>query len=308
MLVTVSICTRNRAASLARTLGSIEAATRPACDWELLITDNGSNDATADVARSFASRLPIRLQSEARPGVAHARNAAASSATGQYIIGTDDDTIVDPDWLCTYHDAFKTWPQADLFAGRIVPVMEPPVTAWFEQAASQIHALLAIRDMGEEPIPLAQHHNHMPYGANCAVRTDVQRRFPFDPRRGPGAPYFGEETTSFGAIIAAGHVGRWVPGAVVKHMIGPKRQTQNYIRWWYESLGRTVAWEGHEVHGGTHLFGAPRWLWRRVVTGEVAFRIARLTKSPDIWVGKLIQVSLDRGRLRYFLSAAHHSG
>ena len=302
MFVTISICSRNRALSLARTLASIEAAKRPACDWELLITDNGSTDTTGEVVQSFAGRLPVRLQIEAKPGVAHARNAAAAAAAGHYILGTDDDTVVDANWFCAYVDAFTTWPAADLFAGRIVPVLESPATTWFEQAVSQIPALLAVRDMGNEPLALSDHSNHTPYGANCAVRTEVQRQFPFDPRRGPGALYFGEETASFKAILAAGHAGRWVPGSIVEHMISPKRQTRDYIRWWYQSLGRTVVWEGQETHEGRQLFGAPLWLWRRALTGELAFRVAHMTKAPDTWVGQLVQASLDRGRLQYLLS------
>ncbi len=304
MFVTVSICTRNRAASLARTLSSIEQARRVDCEWELLITDNGSTDATADVVQSFVGRLPIRMQSEPQPGVANARNSAAAGAGGEYMVGTDDDTVVHPDWLAAYVDTFRAWPEADLFAGRIIPVLEPPVTDWFEQVAGSIHALLAIRDMGDDPIPLSTDHNHVPYGANCAVRTEVQRKFPFDPRRGPGKVYFGEETTSYKEMVAAGHSGRWVPTSSVNHMISPKRQTQQYIRWWYEALGRTVVWEGQESHVGTRVFGAPRWLWRRAITGELAFRIARMTSPPEVWVDKLIQVSLDRGRLRHFLSPA----
>ena len=307
MLVTIAICTRNRSASLARTLHSIERARRVECDWELLVTDNGSSDTTSDVVRSFEGRLPIRMQTEPKPGVANARNAAAAAAKGEYIVGTDDDTIVHSDWFAAYVDAFHAWPDADLFAGRIVPVLEPPVTDWFERVAASIHMLLAIRNMGDESIPLSTDHTHMPYGANCAVRAEIQRKFPFDTRRGPGTTYFGEETTSFKAMMVAGHTGRWVPQSIVDHMISPKRQTQQYVRWWYEALGRTLVWEGHEHHVGTRLFGAPRWLWRRVITGELAFRAARITSPPEVWVDRLIQVSLDRGRLRHFLSPASPS-
>jgi hypothetical protein len=303
MFVTVSICTRNRAASLARTLASIERSNHVACDWELLITDNGSTDGTADVVAAFKDRLPIRMQVESRPGVANARNASAIAASGHYMVCTDDDVVVDPNWFGAYLDSFRTWPSDDLFAGRIVPVLEPPVTDWFETIAPSVHALLAIRDMGDAAICLSTDGDHVPYGANCAVRTEVQRLFPFDTRRGPGATYFGEEITSFKAMMTAGHTGRWVPGSRVDHMISPKRQTLEYIRWWYEALGRTVVWEGAETHAGKRLFGAPRWLWRRAITGELAFRIAHMTSPPDIWIKKLVQVSLDRGRLRQFLSA-----
>ena len=304
MLVTVAICTRNRAASLARTLSSIEQSRRVACDWELLIVDNGSTDDTAAVVAAFEGRLPIRMQAESRPGASNARNAAASNAAGQYMVWTDDDVVVDPGWLVAYLESFREWPSDDLFAGRILPVLEPPVTDWFEKAASCIHFVLAIRDMGEVAIPLSTAIEHVPYTANCAVRTDVQRLFPFDPRRGPGTKYFGDETTAFKAMMTAGHSGRWVPQSNVQHMISSNRQTVEYVTWWYETLGRTLVWEGAETYTGAGLLGVPRWLWRRAITGELAFRMARLTSPPEVWVSKLVQASMDRGRVRYLVSHA----
>lgn len=302
MLITVAICTRNRAASLARTLESIERSKRVACEWELLVTDNGSTDGTADIVVAFKERLPIRMQTELTPGVANARNAAANAAAGRYIVWTDDDVVVDPGWLSAYLDSFQAYPGDDLFAGRIVPVLEPPVTDWFEEILPCIHLVLAVRDMGDVAIPLTLGVEHIPYSANCAVRTEVQRLFAFDPRRGPGALYFGEETTSFKAMLAAGHSGRWVPGSRVDHMISSTRQSLKYIRWWYEALGRTLVWEDTEPNIDRKLFGAPRWLWRRAITGELAFRVAHLTAPPEVWIKKLVQVSLDRGHLRQFLT------
>ena len=300
MFITVSICTRNRSASLARTLASIERVRRTVDDWELLVTDNGSGDDTQEVIRSFSQRLPIRSQTEIRTGVANARNMAAVAARGTHMVWTDDDVCVDREWLAAYAACFARWPQVDLFAGRITPVLEEPRRFWFEQISPQLEGLLAIRDLGDEPMVLKPHNRYIPYGANFAVRTTVQRAFPFDPQRGPGAGYFGEETSVFLALLRSGHEGRWVPEARVQHMISPKRQTEAYIRWWYESLGRTVVWEGQEQLAGPYLFGAPRWLWRKVVTGELKYRLARMTAPPEVWGRQLIQVSLDRGRLRHF--------
>ena len=302
MLFTLSICTRNRSDSLARTLDSIERSKRPGCPWELLITDNGSTDDTQDVIASFCQRLPIRLQTESRPGVANARNTATAAAKGAYMVCTDDDVIVARDWLEAYEHCFAQWPNADLFAGRITPVLEEPRVEWFAQATRHLGGPLAIREMGDSPAALQANADCVPYGANCAVRTEVQRAFPFDPRRGPGQTYFGEETTSFMAILNAGHVGRWVPQARVEHMISPRRQTEAYIRWWYGSLSRTLVWEGKDTCDGPVLFGAPRWLWRYAVTRELRFRLARMTVAPDIWVDRLVDASLQWGRLRQFRS------
>ena len=218
------------------------------------------------------------------------------------MVCVDDDVVVDPGWFTAYLEAFRDHPSDDLFAGRIVPVLESPVIDWFEKVMPYIEGPLAVRDMGDVAISLTGEHDSIPFGANCAVRTEVQRLFRFDPRRGPGAEYFGEETTSYKAMLRAGHTGRWVPGSSVNHMIAPKRQTLQYIRWWYEASGRTVVWEGAEMHQCTQLFGVPRWLWRRAITGEIAFRLSYMTAPPAVWVKHLVQASLDRGRLRQHLA------
>ncbi len=305
MHITLTICTRNRSSSLARTLASIEHAKPVACEWELLIVDNGSTDTTPDVLASFEGRLPLRSVVEPKPGLSNARNAAVVSARGQYMVCTDDDVVVFDDWLESYVRAFRTWPTTDLFGGRIIPVMEEPKTDWFERVAPHLGGMLAIRELGGNPMILPVDNEYLPFGANFAVRTDVQRLFLFPPERGPGTTHLGDETPSFMSMLEAGHEGRWLPDSRVHHMISPSRQNQAYIRWWYESLGRTVVWEGREQLAGPNLFSAPRWLWRRALTREVKYRIARVTAPPEVWVKHLMEVSLDWGRLRHFRSAGN---
>ena len=302
MLFTVSICTRNRAKSLARTLTSILAAGPVSCDWDLLITDNGSTDDTQEIVSSFIGRLPIQLQIETRPGVANARNTATMAVRGEYMICTDDDVIVGPNWLKAYIDAFEKFPQTDLFGGRILPVLQEPGPRWFRAASSRLTGLLAERNFGDVPFVLPIHNDYIPYGANFAVRTITQRMFPFDPRRGPGQQHFGEETTSFMSILKAGHQARWVPDAIVEHLISPERQTVEYINWWYEMLGKTLVWSGEEEAAGPLILGVPRWLWRRVVTREIDFRLARVFAKPETWVGKLVLRAQDRGRIKHYRS------
>ncbi len=87
----------------AATLGvQLEALTRQTFDgaWEVIVADNGSCDATLAVARSFESRLPLRIivASDTR-GAAHARNAAARLTTARYLAFVDADDEVAPEWL-----------------------------------------------------------------------------------------------------------------------------------------------------------------------------------------------------------------
>src|SRR6266481_662849 len=118
---TVAICTWNRAASLLQTLRSLTSIDPPNSPWELLVVNNHCTDETEDVLDRLQQELPLRRVFEAKPGVSQARNAAIQHAHGNYIIWTDDDVIVDKDWLCAYERAVNRWPEAAVFGGPVRP-------------------------------------------------------------------------------------------------------------------------------------------------------------------------------------------
>jgi len=70
-------------------------------EWEVIVADNGSTDGSRAVAESFRDRLPsLRwLDTSARRGPAHARNAGAAAARGELLLFCDADDVVAPGWL-----------------------------------------------------------------------------------------------------------------------------------------------------------------------------------------------------------------
>lgn len=67
MLITVAICTRDRAPLLEQTLaGLAEIAIPTGVDCELLVVNNGSCDHTDAVIASFGGRVPVRRLFEPR--------------------------------------------------------------------------------------------------------------------------------------------------------------------------------------------------------------------------------------------------
>src|SRR5947207_1258016 len=122
MLITVAICTFNRAESLRRTLDSLVGMRLPEkLDWEVVVVNNNCTDSTDEVISVFAERLPIRRTFEPQQGHTMARNRAVKEARGEYIVWTDDDVIVAREWLAAYAEAFHQWPEAAVFGGPIIP-------------------------------------------------------------------------------------------------------------------------------------------------------------------------------------------
>src|SRR5215471_18449301 len=130
-MLSVCICTYNRAQSLARTLDTLAA--QNGIDWatvEVIVVDNNCTDDTADVVAAAAARLPVRRVIEQAQGLANARNRALSVSRGPWIIFTDDDVLLEPDWLPSYAEAFEAFPEASFAAGRIVPLWKRGYPGW----------------------------------------------------------------------------------------------------------------------------------------------------------------------------------
>src|SRR6266850_5965612 len=131
MLVTVGICTWNRAALLREALGSLtRLAVPPRLEWEVLVVDNGSTDDTPSVVAELGVAIPIRCVFERAPGLSNARNRCVREARGAYILWTDDDVIVDPGWLRAYVRAFQEHPASAVFGGPVRARFEGTRPAW----------------------------------------------------------------------------------------------------------------------------------------------------------------------------------
>jgi glycosyltransferase involved in cell wall biosynthesis len=261
--ISVIICTRNRAAQLMNVLESAANLRMPkGLRWELIVVDNGSSDNTAEVAASFRDRLPIRVVREDMAGLSNARNRGVDEANGSYICWTDDDLLLDPNWLEAYASAFRRHPEAAIFGGRIIPVLQSPTPNWFRRFADEwpLTTLLAKRDLGDEVCPLSFEKGAVPWGANFAVRTAEQRQARFEPTLGvsPLQRRLGEESEAIFRIMKAGALGWWVPDSKVRHIIPPQRQTWRYVYDYFLSCGETVAYMERAWPGAHHMAGNKR--------------------------------------------------
>jgi glycosyltransferase involved in cell wall biosynthesis len=98
MLFSVIIPTYNRAALLAQSIQSV--LDQNLGDFELIVVDDGSEDATPEVLRSFGDRINFLKQQNRGPGAA--RNAACARARGEYLAFLDSDDVFFPWSLSSY--------------------------------------------------------------------------------------------------------------------------------------------------------------------------------------------------------------
>lgn len=298
MTIDVAICTWNRSGLLARTLERLLELRVPSrVTWRVLVVNNNSTDDTAAVLQAFSERLPLRTVLEPQAGLSRARNRAVLEAQGEYLVWTDDDVLVDREWLAAYSEAFARHPDAAFFGGPIHPWFEGSPPAWLQRGWRRVGQVFAVRELGGEALPFDD--ARFPFGANFAVRTAVQRQFPYDPSLGRlgQSMVSGDETTVLRAMLAAGHKGWWVPEAKVVHFIPRSRQTLAYVRRFFEAQGEVQS-RSFNLPVGPRVWGRPRWLVRRAVAAEARYRWSRVTSPPEVWLDHLAEAAISWGQLK----------
>jgi glycosyltransferase involved in cell wall biosynthesis len=297
MNVSVIICTWNRAALLDRTLAEMRQLRVPAgVEWELLVVNNNSTDATDEVIARHRSALPVRRLFQPLAGKSHACNLALQEARGDLLVWTDDDVLVDPGWLAAYLDAADRYPGAAFFAGAIDPWFETDPPAWVRRHLAALGGVYAVADYGPDPRPLDL--NDGVFGANMASRAAVARQFPLNPDLGRiGKQLIGADDTELVLrLTAAGHAGYWLPTARVRHFIPSGRLTIDYVRRWYHDSGIALVRRQGGVRGPM-FFGAPRWAVRRYLAAAARAAVLRPWKG-DAWLRSFIDSNRLRGLIR----------
>jgi len=135
--IDVVICTYNRAASLDWVLSALSRQS-PGIDvaWSVLVVDNASTDATADVVDAHSSRrlLPgLRRVRENDQGLTPARLRGVRETTAPWIAFVDDDNLLESGWLNAIAQAIRSHPQAGAIGGRVVLDWERSPPAFFKR-------------------------------------------------------------------------------------------------------------------------------------------------------------------------------
>lgn len=142
-------------------LGALDAQTRPAD--EIIVVDNGSTDATADVARAAGARLVV----EPTRGIWPATATGFDAARGEILARLDADSVPAPDWLAEIErrmaarDRPTVVTNGGTFYGRTAIVRWIARNIYIGGYFTVVGALL-----GHPPI----------FGSNYAMRADAWRR------------------------------------------------------------------------------------------------------------------------------------
>jgi glucosyl-dolichyl phosphate glucuronosyltransferase len=287
--ITVIICTYNRSQTLACALESTAVLRLPESDeWEVLIVDNNSSDKTRDVVEDFCRRYPGRFRYlfEPEQGKSYALNSGIRESQSEILAFTDDDAMVEPDWLSNLTGALREmeWVGA---GGRIIPVWARPLPGWLSTDDPHTMGPFVAFDLGETAGPLMR----PPYGANMAFRKEAFTKYGnFRTDLGRfGANLQGREDIEFAnRLLAASERLRYEPGAVVRHPAPESRMTKKYVlKWWFQYARLEIA-ESGPPEAKYRIAGVPLCLFRRMVRWGLQWMVsvsapARFACLRNMW-------------------------
>lgn len=227
--ISVVICTRDRAEELPDAIGLLVACGATRNHGEVIIVDNGSTDATPEVAAALAARHPgVRVVREERAGLSHARNAGARAATNEQVCYLDDDARPAPGWRESLAWALRLpgvasagGPICGLWPSGREPGWPPP----------GLEGTLSILDAGDTIRALTP--PEIIYGANWAIRREaLAATGGFDGHLGysPEVRIGGEEVAiAWRLFLRRIGITLYVPGAAVGHRIDESRLCDGFV-------------------------------------------------------------------------------
>ena len=239
--IDIVICTYNRASSLDLMLGNLSRQScRDGAQWSVLVVDNASTDATAEVVAKHRnnSQLPaLRYVFEPVPGLTAARLRGARETAAPWIAFVDDDNFLEPAWLEAIARAIRIHGDAGGIGGKVILDWEATPPSYLQEFGF----CFAAQDHGE---------------ADCIIYSlagagmVLNRRALLDSGwldRPLVADRVGAKLTSGGdvemaqRVRAAGYDLWFVPDAVLQHRIPASRMTRRYLFRINRELGTSSA-------------------------------------------------------------------
>jgi ABC-type multidrug transport system fused ATPase/permease subunit/GT2 family glycosyltransferase len=210
--ISVVVCSRNGSHTISECCEGLLEQDYP--DFEVVVVDDGSTDATAAIASEYG----FRVISTENQGLSSARNTGLAAATGEIVAYIDDDARPDPHWLTYLAATFLRTDHAGVGGPNIPPPGDGPIARCVANApGGPIHVLLS--DTVAEHIP----------GCNMTFRRScLQAVGGFDPQYRAA----GDDVDICWRLHARGWTLGFHPAAVVWH-----RRRNSVRAYWKQQMG-----------------------------------------------------------------------
>lgn len=230
-MLSVIICTYNRAKYIGNLLESIAKNDIAKSEYEIILVDNNCTDDTHAICDAFSQAHPdiaFRYVLEPEQGLSAARNKGIREAKGDILVYIDDDALVDGDYLRIYAEHFATNPKTMAAGGPIEPLYETSAPAWMTTyTKALLTGWLHYGDRVRE-FPKGRY----PGGGNAAYRKEVFEQVGlFNTALGrKGSGLMGsEEKDIFDKMHSLDMTILYLPTPILHHIIPQSKLEQPYF-------------------------------------------------------------------------------
>ena len=284
--IDVIIATHKRPESLKRTLSSIlECRVNDQFDYCLTVVDNNSLDQTKNVVTGLMPLFKGKLKYlfESKQGKNNALNTAIQQTSGEYIVLTDDDCLMDKEWLVNIVSVLKE-KDVDILGGPIKPFFERPIPSWIDLNNKIFHGPLVHYQLSDRYFDSTE-QMIFPPGANMVIRRSAYIKFNgFEQGTRAQDTEICYNWHRLGAKIG------YAPNVLVHHITPDSRLNKNYFRHWQFLSGKnssTISTDEYKKEGRI-FWGVPLWMYKSLFKsiGRYLTEIFNVKKNfvNELWI------------------------
>ena len=255
MVLSIIICSYNRASYISDALDSLYTQTAGLDCFEAIIVDNNSTDNTAEVFAHWRAAHPkgaFTYLTESKQGASFARNTGAAKANGDWLCFMDDDAVATPDYVKNIISHIAAKPTAMGFGGRIIPKYVPAEPKWMSYYVSSL-----VGNFDYAPNACAFAPGKYPLESNMIVKKDIYEQIGGFNTNLPGVVgtlrIGGEGKELFYKILSLGHTIYYDPSICVYHVVEVKKLTSEYMYRVASGIGRGEKTRTLTISKGTYL-------------------------------------------------------
>lgn len=228
-LLSIVICTYNRASLLEQTLASINLQDAVHDGrWAVVVVDNNCTDNTQEIISNYSDCIPgIRVVAEKRQGLTEARQRGFRATASPWVAFVDDDCILDIDWVNNVLDVCVSRSGIAAFNGlnRLKGQNGTKIPDWVSPKMFAASDNVNDREREEKSIL---------HGAGLVLRREAVERSGWldkpvaEDRRGKSLVSGGDNELAARARAGGGMLW-YAPQCGMSHIIGPDRLEFRYL-------------------------------------------------------------------------------
>ncbi len=130
-LITIIICTYNRAKYLELALKSLVEQTFEKERFDVIVVDNNSTDNTREIVNKYSNKLFLKYFFEKNQGTSYARNRGIKESNTKFIGYLEDDAKASKNWIKNTYKIIQN-KNPKIFGGPIYTYYEAQKPKWFQ--------------------------------------------------------------------------------------------------------------------------------------------------------------------------------